>query len=228
MDINNGTDFGTIKILTLKGEKGDQGEAGVSGDYSGLTNKPSINNVTLSGNKSGSDLGLATETAVQQAQSDASDALSQIGTGSLDTTSQTIIPAINEVAHFQSWCSIVGAEKSISSTPSKFNLTVYKGGYDQFFDTSVENQVTIKKSATFFITINQSVTASSASEILKRGSLYKNGLSLAGSSFSFTFGSVGNSSIYPLVAGDILTLYGSTSSGTATESVWVELVPICY
>lgn len=75
MDINNATDFGTVKILMLKGEKGDQGESGDAGDYSGLTNKPSINSVTLNGNKTPSDLGLATETAVQQAMSDASDAL---------------------------------------------------------------------------------------------------------------------------------------------------------
>lgn len=53
--------LGKIKIVMLKGEKGDQGTAGVSGDYSGLTNKPSINSVTLSGNKTGGDLGLVSQ-----------------------------------------------------------------------------------------------------------------------------------------------------------------------
>lgn len=45
------------KIVMVKGEKGDNGE---SGDYAELTNKPSIGNVTLSGNKTAYDLGLAT------------------------------------------------------------------------------------------------------------------------------------------------------------------------
>ena len=49
--------IGNIKILMLKGEKGDMG---ATGDYSGILNKPQINGVTLDGNKSASDLGLAT------------------------------------------------------------------------------------------------------------------------------------------------------------------------
>ena len=60
MDINNNSLLGTLKIMLLKGEKGDKGDAGTSGDYSGLTNKPKINNVTLDGNKTGTDLGLPT------------------------------------------------------------------------------------------------------------------------------------------------------------------------
>ena len=59
MDINNTTELGKVKIVLVKGEKGDAGADGVSGDYAGLTNKPSINNVQLSGDKSGADLGLA-------------------------------------------------------------------------------------------------------------------------------------------------------------------------
>lgn len=31
MDINNTTDFGTVKILMMRGEKGDRGERGVDG-----------------------------------------------------------------------------------------------------------------------------------------------------------------------------------------------------
>lgn len=130
MNIDNSTDFGTVKIVMLKGEKGDQGESGDAGDYSGLSNKPSINNVTLVGNKTPSDFGLATETAVQTAVQDASDALSAvqdvedvIGTGSLDTTAQTIIPAINELFHY--------TEEDISS---HFNINgawtpLYKKAY---------------------------------------------------------------------------------------------------
>ena len=57
--------LGKIKIVMLKGEKGDQGEAGSSGNYAGLTNKPSINNVALSGNKNSDDLGLASQTALE-------------------------------------------------------------------------------------------------------------------------------------------------------------------
>ena len=60
MDINNNSLLGTLKIMLLKGEKGDKGDAGTSGDYSGLTNKPKINNITLDGNKTGTDLGLPT------------------------------------------------------------------------------------------------------------------------------------------------------------------------
>lgn len=51
-----------VKIMMLKGEKGDQGDSGVSGDYSGLVNKPKINNRELNGNITGSDLGFVSET----------------------------------------------------------------------------------------------------------------------------------------------------------------------
>ena len=45
----------------MKGEKGDQGEAGTSGDYAGLINKPRINNVELDGNKTSSDFGFPSD-----------------------------------------------------------------------------------------------------------------------------------------------------------------------
>ena len=57
--------LGKIKIVMLKGEKGDQGEAGSSGDYAGLTNKPSINSVELNGNKTLADLGLISQAMVE-------------------------------------------------------------------------------------------------------------------------------------------------------------------
>ena len=69
--------IGDINILMVKGEKGDIGDAG---DYSTLRNKPQINGVPLSGNKSASDLSLATETAMEQVQSDVSSLQSDIGT----------------------------------------------------------------------------------------------------------------------------------------------------
>lgn len=65
MDFNNNSFLGTLRILLLKGDKGDKGEAGVSGDYSSLTNKPKINNVTVDGNITGSDLGLASQVALE-------------------------------------------------------------------------------------------------------------------------------------------------------------------
>ena len=49
--------IGKVKVLMLKGEKGD---TGATGDYSGILNKPQINGVELDGNKTAADLGLGT------------------------------------------------------------------------------------------------------------------------------------------------------------------------
>lgn len=57
--------LGHIKILMLKGEKGDTGTPGSAGNYSTLTNKPKINNVDLVGNKTSDDLGLASVARVE-------------------------------------------------------------------------------------------------------------------------------------------------------------------
>lgn len=54
-----------VKIIMLKGEKGDTGDAG---DYSGLSNKPKINDVEINGNMTASDLGLVSETEFEQSQ----------------------------------------------------------------------------------------------------------------------------------------------------------------
>jgi len=48
--------IGVVRVKMLKGEKGD---AGVSGDYSTIENKPAINGITLDGDQTGADLGLA-------------------------------------------------------------------------------------------------------------------------------------------------------------------------
>ena len=53
-----------VKIVMLKGEKGD---AGTSGDYAELDNKPQINGVTVTGNVSADDLGLASATELDEA-----------------------------------------------------------------------------------------------------------------------------------------------------------------
>lgn len=78
-----------IRILMLKGEKGEIGDAG---DYSTLANKPKINNVTLTGSKSADDLGL-----VESGELDNIDG--KIGTlENLSTTDKDdLVGAINEV-----------------------------------------------------------------------------------------------------------------------------------
>lgn len=53
--IEDNTDIGTVKILMLKGEKGDAGTS----DYADVTNKPRINDYVLVGNKTAGQLGLA-------------------------------------------------------------------------------------------------------------------------------------------------------------------------
>ena len=57
--------LGKTRVIMLKGEKGDQGEAGTTGDYSNLTNKPTLNNVELDGDLTSDDLGLASVSRVE-------------------------------------------------------------------------------------------------------------------------------------------------------------------
>ena len=80
---------GKVRVLMLKGEKGDTGNAG---DYSGLTNKPQINGVTLSGNQTPTDLGLMTQTQAEQINQDMSDLGGRVTSlsGSLTLLSQDI------------------------------------------------------------------------------------------------------------------------------------------
>jgi hypothetical protein len=78
-----------IRILMLKGEKGEIGDAG---DYSTLDNKPQINNITLSGSKSAEDLGLV---AVDELDGISED-IGELQT--LNTTNkESLVNAINEV-----------------------------------------------------------------------------------------------------------------------------------
>ena len=62
--IINSDKFHKIIIKMLKGENGKDG---VSGDYAGLTNKPSINGIQLDGNITGNDLGLVSKQDIAQA-----------------------------------------------------------------------------------------------------------------------------------------------------------------
>lgn len=78
-----------IQLLMLKGEKGDPG---IAGDYNELTNKPKINGVELLGNKTASDLGLASEADLNAVISDIG------GLSNLNTTvKSSLVAAINEV-----------------------------------------------------------------------------------------------------------------------------------
>lgn len=69
------------------------GGGGGSIDYADLTNKPKINNVELSGNKSPSDLGVASETDLETLSDNVGD-LSELAT----TEKTSLVGAINEIA----------------------------------------------------------------------------------------------------------------------------------
>ena len=75
--MNFHTDLGKVIVLMLKGEKGEKGEDGSSGDYSALTNKPTINGVPVDGAITSDDLGLASQTALQQVADDTESSMQQ-------------------------------------------------------------------------------------------------------------------------------------------------------
>ena len=75
--MNFHTDLGKVMVLMLKGEKGEKGEDGSSGDYSTLTNKPTINGVPVNGAITSDDLGLASQTALQQVADDTEASIQQ-------------------------------------------------------------------------------------------------------------------------------------------------------
>lgn len=80
---------GKVRVIMLKGEKG---ATGTSGDYAGLTNKPQINGVTLSGNQTPTDLGLMTQTEAEQLEQDM-----YTLEGRLDTTAQSLTTLTQDV-----------------------------------------------------------------------------------------------------------------------------------
>lgn len=75
-----------IQLLMLKGEKGDPG---IAGDYNELTNKPKINGVELLGNKTASDLGLASEADLNAAVADIATNAANIATNTTNISTNT-------------------------------------------------------------------------------------------------------------------------------------------
>ena len=67
----------------LLGKKSGGGGGGTT-NYDELSNKPSINNVTLSGNKSSSDLGLVNQTDIS-GKEDTSNKVTSVSISSTDT-----------------------------------------------------------------------------------------------------------------------------------------------
>lgn len=63
----NSDKFQKIIIRMLQGAKGEAGKDGISGDYDGLINKPSINGIQLDGDITGDILGLVSKDAIAQA-----------------------------------------------------------------------------------------------------------------------------------------------------------------
>ena len=91
----SGTNIKTINNESLLGSGNIDIQGGGTSDYSNLTNKPSINNVTLSGNKSLSDLGI--QPAGSYATTIDLEDKQNIEDNNLETTRKTIVGAINEV-----------------------------------------------------------------------------------------------------------------------------------
>lgn len=87
------------KIVMLKGEKGD---AGTSGDYSELNNKPQINGVTVNGNVSADDLGLASSNELDEAIAGVENStvyLRLLGANEFEYTSTLMEEKVDEVVN---------------------------------------------------------------------------------------------------------------------------------
>ena len=91
------------------------GGSGTS-DYSDLTNKPSINNITLSGNKTSSDLGLASSSDIPDISGK-----QDIEDNSLDTVHKTVPTAINEVNSIAKGTNQALSYSSYSAMVTAFN-----------------------------------------------------------------------------------------------------------
>ena len=86
------------KIIALYGTGGSGGTGGTT-NYNDLLNKPSINGVELSGNKSLSDLGIINydDTAIKSDITDLQTDKQDKTDNTLDTTDKTVVGAINEI-----------------------------------------------------------------------------------------------------------------------------------
>lgn len=109
------------------------GGGGGSTDYADLSNKPKINNVELSGNKSSSDLGLASDADLNSLSNNVGD-LSNLRT----TDKTSIVNAINEVANGGGGSS--GGVKFIRKPGVQTTGTVNIGGvaYVTFTEASIK------------------------------------------------------------------------------------------
>lgn len=92
-EVKEGSNNAVTSDAVAKAIEEGGGGGGGSTDYADLTNKPKINNVELSGNKSLADLGVASETDLETLSDDVGD-LSELTT----TEKTSLVGAINEIA----------------------------------------------------------------------------------------------------------------------------------
>jgi len=91
--VKKGSNNAVTSNAVAKAIEESGGGGGGSTDYADLTNKPKINNIELSGNKSLADLGVASETDLETLFDNVGDL------STLTTTEKTsIVGAINEIA----------------------------------------------------------------------------------------------------------------------------------
>lgn len=109
------------------------GGGGGSSDYADLTNKPKINNVELSGNKSSSDLGLASETNLNTLSDNVGD-LSDLTT----TDKTSIVNAINEVVAGGGGSSDGVKYKRFASKATTSSTTISGVGYVCFTEADIK------------------------------------------------------------------------------------------
>lgn len=110
------------------------GGGGGSTDYADLTNKPKINNVELSGNKSLADLGVASETDLDTLSNNVGD-LSELTT----TEKTNLVGAINEIAGGGGGGSSGGVKyKRFASKATTSNISVGGVGYVCFTEANIK------------------------------------------------------------------------------------------
>lgn len=99
-EVKEGSNNAVTSDAVAKAIAGGGGGGGGSTDYADLTNKPKINNVELSGNKSLENLGIASDADLETLSESVNDLSDKVGDLSeLTTTDKTsLVNAINEVA----------------------------------------------------------------------------------------------------------------------------------
>ena len=110
------------------------GGGGGSTDYADLNNKPKINNVELSGNKSLDDLGIASETDLDTLSNNVGD-LSKLTT----TEKTNLVGAINEIAGGGGGGSSGGVKyQRFASKATTSNISVGGVGYVSFTEPNIK------------------------------------------------------------------------------------------